>query len=172
MSIKRVTNIDDDGVIVNTKDYKYTIFDNDTGYLFMNKANFIKSYQGIKLSSILKNKLDIANMYLLAENIYKNTNMICSIKKKKKVPASITDMAKMIDLCERNAKEFVDRMMQLGIMAKVVVNTHETIQIQYHINPLYFNSNKYISPALYMMFRKQLDDHLPTWVIRKFNELL
>lgn len=170
--IDRRTKIDDEtGVIISTKDYKYTIFDADKGYLFKNKSHYVKSYQGIKLSNVLDNKIDIANMILLKENMYKDTNMIYVRKNKKYLPATIADMAIMMDLCERNAKEFINRMMNLGLIAKAVINTNETIQIQFHINPLYFNSSKYISPALYMMFRKQLDEHLPEWVVRRFNEV-
>jgi len=78
----------------------------------------------------------------------------------------------MIRLCERNTKDFVKRMIDLGIMAKAIVNSNEQIDVQYYLNPLYFLSSKYLSPGLYMLFRKQLDDHLPQWVIKKFNECI
>lgn len=170
MGIKRETTIDDDGVIVSTKDYCYTIFDNDKGYLFRNKAYYIKGYQGIKMSKVLDNKIDIANMYLLAENLYKDTNMISIYRNKRYFPADIVDIAKMLNLCERNARDFINRMIDKGLIAKNTIKIVEDIKIHYHINPLYFNTNKYLSPALYMMFREQLDEYLPEWVIRKFNE--
>jgi hypothetical protein len=171
MTIKRVTTIDEsDGVVIGSKDYKYTIFDNDKGYLFKNKAYYIKGYQGIRLSDVVRNKGDYANVHLLAEHLYKDTNMIAVRRNKKYYPADIRDMYLFLDMCEKRFKEFLDRMMQIGIIAKAVINTKESLQIQYHVNPLYFNTSKYISPALYMMFRKQLDEHLPDWVVRRFNE--
>jgi len=63
-------------------------------------------------------------------------------------------------------------MMDLGIIAKAIINTNEQIEVQYYLNPLYFISSKYLSPGLYMLFRKQLDKVLPAWVIQKFNECI
>jgi len=169
--IKRSQLIDDEtGLIVSTNDFKYTIFDNDKGYLFGTKKAYIKSYQGIKLSSVISNKADYANMHLLGENLYKDTSMIAVKRNRKVYPAEVKEMSQIIGLNERYTKEFVQRMMELGVIAKLVINTKETIQVQYHANPLYFTSSKYISPALYMMFRKQLDEHLPAWAIQRFNE--
>ena len=119
---------------------------------------------------MISNKADYANMHLLGENLYKDTSMIAVKRNRKVYPAEIKEMSQIIGLNERYTKEFVQRMMELGVIAKLVINTKETIQVQYHANPLYFTSSKYISSALYMMFRKQLDEHLPAWAIQRFNE--
>lgn len=169
MAIKREQIIDND-VTINTKEYKYTIYDDSKGYLFKHRTNFIKGYQGIKLSDAVGSKSDYANMHLLAEHLYKDTNMISVYRNKKYQPATIKDMCASLDLSEKRFKQFMDRMMIIGLIAKLVINTNEAVQVQYHINPLYFNTSKYLSPMLYMMFRKQLDEHLPNWVIAKFNQ--
>jgi predicted transcriptional regulator len=109
-------------------------------------------------------------MHLLAESLYKDTNMIYYKRNKKYYPADIDDIATIIGLNQRNAKDFISRMMQLGIIAKVIVNSQESIQIQYYVNPLYFNTAKYLSPSLYMLFYKQLNKHLPDWVIAKYHD--
>lgn len=170
MTIRRTTIIDEDGVEIHRKDYKYCIFDNDKGYLFKNKAYYVKGYQDMRLSDAVKNKGDYANMHLLAEHLYKDTNMIAIYRSKKYHPANIRDMCKMLNMCEKRFKQFLDRMIKIGIIARAEIITKDSVQVQYHVNPLYFNTSKYLSPALYMMFRKQIDDHLPEWVIRRFNE--
>jgi len=168
--IKKISSIDENtGELLKTQAYKYQIFDPDKGYLFKSRSHYVKGYQGVRLSDVVTNRTDYASMHLLAESLYKETNMIYSYRNKKYYPADIKDMANITGLSERYTKEFLSRMITAGIIAKVIVNTHETVQIQYHINPLYFNTNKYLSPALYMLFRKQLDEHLPEWVVKLFN---
>lgn len=75
---KRVTIIDDNGVIIKTNDYEYKIFDQQKGYLFKNKAYSFKSFKNeSKLSTLISNYSDIGRLYVLAENTYADTNMIC-----------------------------------------------------------------------------------------------
>lgn len=170
---KRVTTIDEEGVILNTKDFKYTIFDDEKGYLFKNRSYYFKGFKvDNRLSDKVSDFADIGRLYVLAENTYADTNMIAYYKNKKYYPAGIKEISEMIRLCERNTKDFVKRMISLGIMAKAIVNSNEQIDVQYYLNPLYFLSSKYLSPGLYMLFRKQLDEHLPQWVINKFNECI
>lgn len=170
---KRVTTIDEDGVILNTKDFKYTIFDNEKGYLFKNRSYYFKGFKvDNRLSDKVSDFADIGRLHVLAENTYADTNMIAYYKNKKYYPAGIKEISEMIRLCERNTKDFVKRMIDLGIMAKAIVNSNEQIDVQYYLNPLYFLSSKYLSPGLYMLFRKQLDEYLPQWVINKFNECI
>ena len=170
---KRITTIDEDGVILNIKDFKYTIFDNEKGYLFKNRSYYFKGFKvDNRLSDKVSDFADIGRLHVLAENTYADTNMIAYYKNKKYYPAGIKEISEMIRLCERNTKDFVKRMIDLGIMAKAIVNSNEQIDIQYYLNPLYFLSSKYLSPGLYMLFRKQLDEYLPQWVINKFNECI
>lgn len=170
---KRVITIDEDGVILNTKDFKYTIFDYEKGYLFKNRSYYFKSFKvDNRLSDKVSDFADIGRLHVLAENTYADTNMIAYYKNKKYYPAEIKEISEMIRLCERNTKDFVKRMINLGIMAKAIVNSNEQIDVQYYLNPLYFLSSKYLSPGLYMLFKKQLDEHLPQWVINKFNEYI
>jgi len=170
---KRITTIDEDGVILNIKDFKYTIFDNEKGYLFKNRSYYFKGFKvDNRLSDKVSDFADIGRLHVLAENTYADTNMIAYYKNKKYYPAGIKEISEMIRLCERNTKDFVKRMINLGIMAKAIVNSNKQIDVQYYLNPLYFLSSKYLSPGLYMLFKKQLDEHLPQWVINKFNEYI
>ena len=161
--------IDDYGVVIKDNSYELKLWDNDKGYLFKPSANYIKGYQGIKLSNILQNKADYANMHLLAECLYKDTNMISVYCNHHYRPADIDDMESVTGLNERHTKEFINRMIIIGVIAKVNILCNECLVTQYHVNPLYFTTNKYLSPALYMMFKKQLDGVLKPWIIARFN---
>ncbi len=171
MPVKHEALIDDDGVVISTKDYCYTVFDNDKGYLYKNRTAYRKSFHDVKLSEAVKNKADFANVHILAENIYKGTNMVCYRRNERYYPADIKEISGMLDISERWTKDFIERMMMSGILAKNITNCHENISVQYYINPMYFSSNKFIPPALYFMFQKQLDQHLPKWVIARFHHL-
>ena len=165
--IKKVVNLSDEGEILNEKSYRFNIFDPDNGYLFKNRAYYIKSFTNHRLSDVLQNKIDIANMHILAENIYADTNMIVYQRNKKIHPAGIAEIARMINTCEKRTKKFIDRMLEKELLAKYTSHDGEVI---YYINPVYFSSSKYLSYHLYLLFRKQLDEHLPPWVIERFNE--
>ena len=39
------------------------------------------------------------------------------------------------------------------------------------LNPLFFNSKKYISADLYFLFQQSLDCYLPKWAIDKYHEI-
>jgi group I intron endonuclease len=152
---------------------KNYLFDKEKGYLFKNKSYYIQFFKTEdNISDKVSDFADIGRLHVLAENTYADTNMIAYYKNKKYYPAGIKEISEIIRLCERNTKDFVKRMIDLGIMAKAIVNSNEQIDVQYYLNPLYFLSSKYLSPGLYMLFRKQLDEHLPQWVINKFNEYI
>jgi hypothetical protein len=169
--IRRTTHYDEvTGQVYRSKDKKYVIFDNDKGYRFRPNSHYIKGYQGLQLSKIITAKIDIANMYLLSEHLYKHTNMICVRQNNKKYrPANMEDMSLMVCMCERKTKDFVKRMTDLCLIAKNTIKIGDEIDVQYHINPLYFNTSQFLSHSLYMMFRSQLDSELPPWVIERFN---
>lgn len=152
---------------------KNYLFDKEKGYLFKNSSYYFKGFKlENKLLNIVTDFNDLGRLLVLAEHTYADTNMIAYYKNKKYYPAGIKEIAEMIRLCERNTKDFLKRMIDLGIIAKAIINTNEQIEVQYYLNPLYFISSKYLSPGLYMLFRKQLDEYLPQWVIKKFNECI
>jgi hypothetical protein len=167
---KRETIIDGKGAIVSDGAKKFNIWDDEKGYLFEAKSHFVKSYPGRKVSEFVGNKLDYANLHILAENIFKDTNMIAVKTKNIARPASIDDISVLVGLCNRRAGQFVDRMMQKGIVAKATVNTEERIETHYYLNPLFFMSSKYLSPQLFMMFREQLKPYLKEWAWKVLNE--
>ena len=169
MFIKRTIG-DDNGAAVKETVNTFKVWDDEKGYLFRSRNFFVKQFNEFRLSEFVPNKTDYANLHILAENIYKDTNMIATRIKKKVHPADIIDISNILDLRERTAREFIDRMMQKGLIAKAVVNCEERIETHYFLNPLFFMSNKYLSPFLYMLFRNQLEPFLKPWALQMLNE--
>lgn len=171
--IKHIRTIDEDtGEILNEKKRQYTIFDNDKGYLFWAKAYQRRSYSKVKLSEAVTNMLDFARVHLLAENMYKTTNTIMVRVNRDTIRlADIEDISKIIGLSIRKTKEFLKIMISLQIIAERVDKIGDLVQIKYILNPLFFNSSKYISADLYFLFQRSLDMYLPQWVINKFHEI-
>lgn len=168
--IKQNRYISEQGDIISESSRIFKIWDDEKGYLFRAKNYFVKTFTDIHLSEFVKNKTDFANLHLLAENIYKDTNMIAIKKNGNVYPAGIADIAMLIGLCERRTKSFIERMMQKGIIAKSIVNTKERIEIQYYLNPIFFMSNKYLSPHLFVLFRDQLKPFLKDWAWMALND--
>jgi soluble P-type ATPase len=171
--IRKMTDINEDtGEIVKVTDFKYTIFDDTKGYLFRAKNNYRKSYNDIKLSSIVTNMDDFAKVHKLAEYIYKDTNTIfIRINSRRVRVADIEDIANILNICVRRAKEFISRIKKLHVIAERVDTVGDMVSTKFVFNPLYFSSKKYISSELYFLFQESLNKHLPTWVIRKFHEV-
>lgn len=170
--LRKTFDIDDDGVILKEKQYKYSIYDNEKGYLFRAKNYFRKSYADVKLSNIIKDRFDYMRVHLLAENIYKDTNTIMVRENSRTIRvADIDDVSKIIGLSVKKTKEFVSRVKKLHILAERVDEVGEMISTKFVFNPLYFSSKKYISAELYFLFQESLDKHLPHWVIQKFHEV-
>jgi len=161
---------DDTGVVVNTKDFKITIFDSDKGYLYRSKGKSIRTFPEFRISDIIKNKTELANVYILSENIYKDTNVICVYKNRQYIPATEEEMADMVGLSMRWFKPFLAKIINLGLIARVTSYTEYTKSVYYCFSPIYFMGGKYLSPSLYMLFKQQLDRVLPGWVVDKFND--
>ena len=168
--IKKHQILDGKNKVVSEGSKQFKIWDDEKGYLFEAKSHFVKSYPGRKLSEFVGNKLDYANLHILAENIFKDTNLIAVKTKNIARPATIEDIGILVGLCGRRTGQFIDRMMQKGIIAKATVNTEERIEMHFYLNPLFFMSSKYLSPQLFMMFREQLRPYLKEWAWKVLNE--
>jgi len=168
--IKREQILDNNGKVVSEGAKKFKIWDDEKGYLFQAKEQFVKKFSDTKLSDFVKNKLEYANLHILAENIFRDTNMIAVKTRNIARPADMPDISMLIGLCERRTRQFLDRTMLKGIIAKTIINTEERIETQYYLNPLFFMSNKYLSPFLFMMFREQLKPYLKEWAWQALNE--
>lgn len=84
---------------------------------------------------------------------------------------SIKDISKVIGLSEKRTRAFITRMKQREIIAERIDEVGKDKVVKYVLNPLFFNSNKYLHPDLYFLFEKSLSPYLPQWVRDKYHEI-
>jgi hypothetical protein len=102
---RRIIDIDTDtGQIYKDKTIKFSNFNPDRGYLFRSKNQGIKTFADLKLSEQVTDRQDFTRCHLLAEHIYKETNMI-SVRYKRDIRAAdIEDISCIINLSVKKAR--------------------------------------------------------------------
>ena len=167
--IKQTRLIDDrTGEIVSDKKCLTSpMFDDEKGYLLWPRKSFSKSFHDVDFP-VGMNDLEIGRMARLAKRIFSNTNMLGYRGNGGVKPYSIDMIGNALNLKQRQARKFVDKMIQYGVMAKVKIESEERKDYQLYVNPIYFFSSNRIPLNLYLIFRKQLDEVLPEWVKMEF----
>ena len=116
-------------------------------------------------------KLDRANLFELSRHIYGKTNMLAYRGSHDVVkPMNETQMSDVVELCTKRFKTWLNRMIRLGMIARLNIEIEDQVIIQYYLNPIYFFSDKYLPLNLYLLFQAQIDRHLPDWVKQRFEE--
>lgn len=147
-------------------------FDEERGYLFWNQKSQSAQYADVDFPAEM-NMVDRGRLATLAKRIWVNTNCIgkrCRNGSKQFEPCDLDDIGQIIGLSPRYAKEWLDKMIVLGVMALVEVTVENQRDTQYYINPIYYSSSDRLSLNLYLLFRRQLDRHLPEWVRERYAE--
>lgn len=170
MSFKREQHISDDGEIKSSRTIAMRDkFDIERGYFLYSNGQTINGKSGVFFPNEL-NKMDIANLAILSRCLVKNVNMIGYRGNKNIVrPMKVKDMSLSLEMSERHTYRFLKKMMDLGMMAKVVVEQEQKQDVQYYMNPIYFLNGRNLNDNLYWLFNKYLDQHLPDWVINEFR---
>lgn len=160
------------GQVFNAKKYKYNNFDNDKGYLFRAKNQATRTFNDIRLSDYVKDRYDFMRCHLLAEYIYKDTNMISYRTSARNIrPADIEDISKITGLSYKKTREFLSKMRKLHIIAEREDKVGDLISIKYYFNPLFFSSKKYLQPDLYFLFHESIDCYIPGWAKARYSEI-
>ena len=168
---KKTMYIDEQtGEIVGQKSrYVGNRFDPEKGYLFRNQAGGFSQFYDVPFPPEMTD-IEIGRMTRLAKKMWGKTNMIGYRGNGGVKPYDIDGMARIIGLGRRQTYSFIKKMIDLGVMAKVKIESHGKIDYQYYINPLYYNSSNRISLNLYLIFRRQLDPYIPAWAQKRFIE--
>ena len=157
------------GEILNQKEYSVTYWDDEKGYLFWRSKTAVKSFDGFDLPGNLKD-YEVAKLYRLSKRIYKNSNMIMYRSGNVMKAMQIDNIAKYLDMSDRQAKLFINNMIARRIIARAEVKLGDDVQVQYYMNPLFFFSGRWLSLNLYLLFKNDLDFLLPNWVVSRFND--
>ena len=170
--IKKTQIIDNEtGKLCSTKvQYISAAFREDRGYLFWARKNFAKSFQDVPYPPEMSFD-EIGQMAVLAKHIWADTNMLGYRGNGGVKPYNVEQIGQIIKVGRRQAYRFVNKMIRLGMMAKVKIKTKTRTEMQFYVNPIYFFSSNRIPLNLYLIFREQLDEVLPEWVKAKFMEI-
>lgn len=144
-------------------------FDEEKGYLLWPRKNFAKQFADIDFPKDMS-MLDRGRMATLAKRIWSNTNMLGYRSHGQLRPYDVDGIGEAIELSPRYAREWVDKMVDLGVLARVDVTLCGNTETQYYVNPIYFCSSTRIPLNLYLIFRKSLDLHLPAWVKARYAQ--
>lgn len=171
--IKRTQIIDDTtGDVASTKvQYISAAFSEEKGYLFWARKSFAKSFQDVPYPKGMT-ILEIGQMAVLAKHIWSSTNMLGYRGNGGIKPYDIPGIAKILKVGERRAQQFISKMIGIGMLARVRVETDGGVETQYYVNPVYFFSSNRIPLNLYLIFRQQLDGVIPDYAKKLYaNEV-
>lgn len=104
----------------------------------------------------------------LAKCMISVTNMLGYRSGGNILPYTAQHIINLVELSSKRGKQFLKKMIDLGVMQ---TNTRKYAGIEsteYYINPIYFFAGKRISFNLYLLFREHLDPILPLWVKKEF----
>jgi len=142
-------------------------FDEERGYLFWARKSFTKSFIHVPFPKQMSCR-EIGRMAILSKQIWSNTNMLGRRIGRGIKPLTTKDIGRVIGVRERQAQRFIEKMVRLGMMARVKVKVENKTQIQFYLNPIHYFSSNRIPLNLYLIFKKQLDAFLPDWVKREY----
>ena len=138
-------------------------FHDEKGYLFWARKNFAKSFVGVDFPESMTMK-ERGQMATLAKHMWSNTNMLGYRGSGGVKAYNEEQIGDIVGLKVYQAKDFVRNMIKVGMIAKVTVLVGSETITQFYINPIYFFGANRISRNLYLIFRTQLDEVLPSWV--------
>ena len=136
------------------------MFDEEKGYLFWARKSFMKSCLDIDFPKEMSFK-EIGQMTALAKKMCPKTNMLGYRGNGGTRPYNVDKIGAVIGLKPSQSYSFVRKMMRLGIMAEVKIKTSGKVEVQYYVNPMHYFSGNRIPLNLYLLFHKQLDQHIP-----------
>lgn len=155
------------------------LWDDKKGYILLYNAKYGKKFDNYKFRYVIKDKNDCHRILSLTEYVYQGTNKIFyeyyTINKNGNPVvnyriANDEDIAEMLGLSLKRTKSFLNRMMNLGVIAKSKIQvSRASFFTGYVFNPLLYNSGKFVSPELYLTFEESLRKIVPDWVKKRYD---
>lgn len=157
------------GEVMSTTQTKVDYFDNEKGYLLFAKKNYSRVFSEIRIPKDF-NDAELGKIYRLQEYIQQSTNLLIVRTKRGYRPMTVEEMIKVTGLTDRYGKEFIKKMMDNKLIARVTVEVGDRTAIHYYFNPMYFHNDRRLSVDLYNKFKDEIDPYLKTWVKIAFKE--
>jgi hypothetical protein len=144
------------------------MFDEEKGYLFWPRKSFMKSFLDIEFPKEMSFK-ELGQMTALAKKMCPKTNMLGYRGNGGTRPYNVDKIGAVIGLKPSQSYTFVRKMIQLGVMAQVKIKTKNSVEVQYYVNPMYYFSGNRLNLNLYLLFHKQLDEHIPPYAKEEYR---
>lgn len=164
---KLVDNIT--GEIHYIKKEPVSYFNND-GYLFLVKQNHSRVFNEIRIPSEIFIDSELGKIYRLQAYIQNKTNLMIKRTNKGYRPMTLEELVTITGLNERSGKEFIKKLIDNKIMARVTIETGDRITVHYVFNPIYFHNGNRLSVSLYNTFKEEIDPYIAEWVKLTFKE--
>ena len=139
----------------------------EDGYRVPPRKSGFKSFNNIPLPKEMTYP-EKGRMVDLAKCMVSTTNMLGYRKNNKIFAYTAEGIIEKVQLSPKRGKQFLQKMVRLGVMQKITRKYAEVESEEYYINPAYFFAGKRISFNLYLLFREHLDPILPEWVRADF----
>lgn len=170
--INKTQLIDEDtGEIISAKYQKWAQrWDESKGYKVPYNILGCKTFTCLEYPSAL-NDIDIGKFHRLQKWCMRDTHLIGYRSHgviRAMTPAEIYDH---VSLSERRGREWLAKMIQTGMIAKVTVKWMDTSRDEYYTNPAHGLNGQWLSPNLFIMFQESLSKVLAPWEVNKFLQL-
>ncbi len=152
------------GEVISEEVKQFTNAMSEDGYRFPSHKMGARIFSDVKFPPDMSHA-DIGRMTILSKLMIGRTNMLGYRQGRSIEGYTAGEIAGLVDLQKRQGMTFVNKMLRLRVIQKVITNAG----IQYYINPAYFMANgQRLSLDLFLLFRLELTPIVPKWVIGEF----
>lgn len=144
-------------------------FDEEKGFLMYYNGHTVNGMVSIPFPDAMS-KVDVANIALLSRYLIVHANFLGYRSNTTIKPMKAKQIGKVIGSEERQTFRFLKKMTEIGMMAKVTIDTDGVKRVHYLINPLYYMNGRNINDLLYWAFQEQLDYYMPEWAKERYAE--
>jgi len=146
------------------------VFDDDEGYLFRPKMQFVKDFLDRPLPPCLswseQGRINRLKYYMLADNQFLVYRSGDSLK-----PITGAEISRIIGASGRQTRALIRKVKLIGILKEVAIDG----AAYFVVNPVYACKSRRITLTMFLLFQRELKQLLPAWVIGRFlsqaNEL-
>lgn len=168
MSIKKeITYSEKTGEVSFEREYHVPELFNQNGYYFWCKKEQSRVFKNIALPDI---GLDNEGVFsrLCRKYLAEGSNFLQVATKNSVRPFNLRDLAIELGVSEKQARRRLNVQLEYGLLATLTIESMGTKETWLVVNPLYCISGPRLSTTLYILFRKQLDEHLSNYAKSEF----
>ena len=168
--IKKQLVIGRTGEVCDLKDKHISDIFNEEGYKFFLKAQQLRVFSFVEFPKELTPAEGWAFFRIAQKMLIFEKNKLCCKYKMRPRPADYVDIASFLKIQERQAYRYMETFFRLGLMNTGYEGTAENKLKWIVVNPLYFMQGRRLSYFTYCLFIKQLNQVLPKYAIKTFED--